>query len=80
MEEGREPSNNIFFERTENAILTDVLRHGQCQDEVRSICEEGLAQDPGEVIRMMLTFQMKLAAARDTNGYTIQDAVVAESK
>lgn len=59
----------------EQAILADLLRRTGQFEEVKPMCERGLAKQPSDVIRHVLRYQMHLASEHDDHCYRISDAL-----
>lgn len=58
----------------EEAVLADLFRRSRQFEEVEGVCEEGLAKNPGDVVRKVLSFQSALARREDVGWYTVADA------
>jgi len=61
-------------EGAEEALLADLLRRAKKFEDVRQICQEGLARNPDDVIEGILKFQMDLAEGKDAKCHTIEEA------
>ncbi len=57
----------------EEAILADLLRRSGQFDQVGTICLEGLAKDPEDIVRQILVFQQALALRQDRECHTIAE-------
>ena len=59
---------------SEDAVLADLYRRTGQFERVEVLCRERLAQQPGELLGMVLRFQLDLASRDDVACYTVEDA------
>ena len=58
----------------EEVIMADLLRRTEQFDQVDIVCQEGLKQNPREIIREMLDAQLFFAHRQDTGSYSLEIA------
>ena len=59
----------------EEALLVDLLRRSGRFADAEALIEQGLARQPSELIQRILHFQRRLCRRRDTNVYTVEEAM-----
>ena len=70
----------LFAEQAgaEEAILADVFQASTESTPEWSVCQEGLARQPKEVIRQILKYEIALAEQQDDTCHTIEEALAHE--
>jgi hypothetical protein len=59
---------------TEDLLLADLYRRSGQFDQVEAVCDDGVAQRPDQLVRVLLLAQRRLAQARDSKRYTVAEA------
>ncbi len=59
----------------EEAILADLYRICGQFEKVKPVCDAGMAKDPIELVKHVLTYQIILASRKDTDCHTIDQAI-----